>query len=451
MITRRHFLASAPAALAAVTPRSRPNIVFILADDAGYGDFGCYGQKRIATPNIDRMAAEGMRFLQHYAGDSVCAPSRCSLMTGLHTGHTPIRGNKEIKGFGPLAMPPETLTVARVLQRAGYATGMTGRWHLGELASQSQPHQMGFEYFIGPLAGSQGADPNAYFRSHLREGDRPFPLPGNAGGRRVTYDQDVLTSKAEEFIRVRREGPFFLYIPYSLVHTPYMDPAENPYHDRPWPEVERIYAGMTGRLDAYVGRIMAALAEAGLEEDTIVFFSSDNGPEQGSGHAIEFFDSNGPFRGGKRDLYEGGIRIPLIARWPGRIAPGAITSHISAFCDFLPTVAEIAGVQPPPGIDGLSYLPALLGRPQRTHPYLYWELHERKKVQAVRAGHWKAIRFPEENRTELYDLARDPAEQDDLAAKLPERTAWLTRLMKESRTVSAEFPLPDDPAAGGTL
>ncbi len=449
MMTRRGFLASAAAAPAPPRP-SRPNIVFILADDAGYGDFGCYGQKKIATPNIDRMASEGMRFLQHYAGDSVCAPSRCSLMTGLHTGHTPIRGNKEIKGYGPLAVTPETLTVARVLQSAGYATGMTGRWHLGELSSQSQPHQMGFDYFIGALASPKGPDPNAYFRSHLREGDKPVALSGNVDGRRVTYDQDVLTMKAEAYIRARRDNPFFLYVPYSLVHTPYMDPGSNPYAGREWPEVERTYAGMVSRLDGYVGRLLAAVSEAGIENETVVFFSSDNGPEQGGGHLIEFFDSNGPFRGGKRDLYEGGIRIPLIARWPGRITPRATTNHASAFCDFLPTAAEIAGVQPPRGIDGLSYLPTLLGRPQQVHSHLYWELHERKKVQAVRSGHWKAVGFAGEDRIELYDLGRDPAEQQDLAAKHPDKVADLARLMQKSRTVSAEFPLPGDPVVGGT-
>lgn len=446
-MTRRDLLKMPAAGLGSASNAARPpNLVFILADDAGYGDFGCYGQTRIRTPHIDRLAAEGMRFTQHYAGGAVCAPSRCTLMTGLHTGHAPIRGNQEIPGFGPVALPEDMLTVPRLLKRAGYATGMTGRWHLGELSSRSQPHQMGFDYFIGALAGTAGPDPDAYYRARLREGDRDHPLAGNGNGRRALFDQEVLTAKAEEFIRRHRKTPFFLYAPYSLVHAPYMAPDLGAYRDRDWPEVEKTYAAMVTLLDSYVGRIAALLEKLGIMRDTLLLFASDNGPESypASGHRIEFFDSNGPLRGGKRDLYEGGIRIPFIARWPGRIRAGSTSAHPSAFWDFLPTAAELAGVTPPPGLDGISYLPELLGRPRKPHSRLYWESHERRKLQAVRQDRWKLIRFASEDRCELYDLNEDPREERDLSARMPGRVAALRSLMARSRVPSPQFPLPGE-------
>jgi arylsulfatase A-like enzyme len=417
----------------------QPNIVFILADDVGYGDFGCYGQRQIQTPHIDRLARAGMRFTQAYAGSTVCAPSRSTLMTGLHTGHTPVRGNRNGPDGTPYPLPPTTLTVAQLLRQAGYDTAMTGRWHLGELGSQSMPHQMGFDLAFGALARADGVK-GGYYREFLYRNGEPFALAGNRHGARQQYDQDLLAAEAINFINTRRDKPFFLYVPFSLAHEPLDVPDLGAYRDAAWPQHEKIFAAMVTRLDAYVGQIVGALDARGLANDTLVMLASDNGPHQEGGQDPHFFDSNGPLRGIKRDLYEGGLRIPFLARWPGRIKANSVNHHVLAFWDFLPTAAELAGVKPPKETDGISFLPTLLGQPQRRHDFLYWEFEERG-TQAIRQGDWKAVRFIVPDKLELYDLKRDPGEQRDVAAQHPARVAEMRRLMRDAHTPAPAFPL----------
>ncbi|MBN2132335.1 MAG: arylsulfatase, partial [Sedimentisphaerales bacterium] len=393
----------------AVASSIRPNIVFIMADDLGYNDLGCYGQEKIQTPNLDRLAHEGIRFTQAYAGSTVCAPSRCSLMTGMHNGHNRIRDNLPHGVF----LRPDDLTVAEKLKQAGYATGGIGKWGLGNPGSWGIPNYQGFDYWYGHLNQDQA---HYYYPDYLWENDEVVllqkvvienevgKLKGNRGGENVYYTHDLFTEKALDFIQKNRENPFFLYLSYTIPHfsdydkdTPehYIVPSDEPYSDRPWPQIAKNYAAMITRMDADVGSICDRLRDLGLESNTLVIFTSDNGPYLDSGIPVEFFQSNRPFRGGKRDLYEGGIRVPFIARWPGRIPAGKTSDEILAFWDILPTFTELAGLPVPETIDGISMLPALLGQPQtRNHEYLYWDYgHVRETFkQALRIGHWKAVR-----------------------------------------------------------
>ncbi len=468
---RRSFLittagAAATAALAcgsrqAPQPESTsapPNIIYIMADDLGYGDLGCYGQQQISTPNIDRLAAQGIRFTDHYAGSTVCAPSRCCLMTGLHTGHSYIRGNREVKPMGQEPLPEGTVTVAGLLRQAGYATGLCGKWGLGGPGSTGHPNHQGFDYFFGYL-GQRHA--HNYYPEYLFENERKVPLEGNempeprrgdgAGEARVkkTYSSDVIGSKALDFIRQNSDGPFFLYFSPTIPHANNeagdhgMEvPDQGEYSNRHWPEQQKNMAAMVSRLDRDVGRVMDLLNELGIAENTVVFFTSDNGPHAEGGNDPDFFDSNGPLRGIKRDLYEGGIRVPMIARWPGRITPGSVTDHASAFWDFLPTACELAGATRAPGLDGISYLPALSGGAQREHDYLYWEFHEGGGTsQAVRSGRWKGVRKTPSSPLELYDLLGDIGEREDLAAQNSEIAARLEGYLQAARSPSELWPL----------
>lgn len=436
---------------------TRPNIIYVLADDLGYGDLGCYGQKAIQTPNIDRMAAEGMRFSRHYAGSTVCAPSRCCLMTGLHTGHSYVRGNREAKPLGQLPLPEGTVTVAGLLKQAGYATGLTGKWGLGGPDSTGAPNRQGFDYFFGYLCQRHAHN---YYPEFLFENQQRVPLrnkvaePREDGAgvavEKVDYSHDLIAEKALAFIERHRKGPFFLYMAVTIPHANNeagkagMEvPDVGIYADKDWPDPQKGHAAMISRLDRDMGRLLDLLKRLGIDDETLVVFSSDNGPHKEGGADPAFFGSSGPLRGYKRDLYEGGIRVPLIARWPGRIAAGSGCNHISAFWDMLPTFAELAGIEAPDGLDGISMVPSLLGRPdeQRSHDYLYWEFHERGGDQAVRMGDWKAIRLGRANRLELYNLKDDPGESVDIADQCPETVEKAKKLLIESRTESEFWPL----------
>lgn len=425
----------------------RPNIVFILADDLGYGDLGCYGQRQVRTPHLDRLASQGLRFAQCYAGSTVCAPSRCALMTGRHTGHCTVRGNALV----PLRAGE--VTVASLLKNAGYATGLVGKWGLGEPGTPGVPTRQGFDSFYGYL---NQVHAHNYYPDYLWRDEVRVPIAGNVvrGGiaaERVQYAPDLLTREALAFLEKHRQGPFFLYFAAISPHANNergraegngMEvPDDAPYADRPWPQPQKNHAAMITRLDADVGRVLAKLRDLGLEENTIVFFSSDNGPHKEGGADPAFFKSAGPLRGFKRDLTEGGIRVPMIVRWPGVIQPGTVSDQVWAFWDFLPTAADIAGAKAPPGLDGISVVPVLRGRELPARAVLYWEFHERGFHQAVRAGDWKAIRHRPGGPLELYDLKSDVGETTDVAALHPDVVKRLDNELRGARTESTEFPV----------
>jgi arylsulfatase A-like enzyme len=448
VISRRTFLGTAAAAALAGQGQSRPNILFILADDLGYGDLGCYGQPRIHTPNIDALARQGIRFTQAYAGSTVCAPSRCTLMTGRHTGHATVRGNK-----GPeVGLLASELTLPQLLKRAGYETAMYGKWGLGGVSTGSMPNQRGFDDFFGYLSQTHAHN---YYPEHLWQNQDEYLLQANWFNRRKQYAPDLFTDRALKFLDRPRQNPFFLYLPYTLPHADNElgaatgngseVPSDEPYSGESWPAVEKNFAAMVTRLDRDVGRVLACLEERGLARNTLVIFTSDNGPHAEGNHDAKFFSSGGPLRGIKRDLYEGGIRVPMIVRWPDRAAAGSVSDQVLAFWDFLPTFAELTGEPVPPGIDGVSMLPALLGALRgagtREHPPLYWEFHEGGFSQAVRAGDWKFVRNRSSAAVELYDLKADPGERNDLAAAQPEVVRRLSGLMKSLRTDSPDFPV----------
>jgi arylsulfatase A-like enzyme len=417
--------------LAAAT--TKPNIVFILSDDLGYGELGCYGQKLIQTPRIDRMAAEGIRFTDCYAGSTVCAPSRCTLMTGLNTGHCRIRGNATVP------LQPEDTTVAKVLKSAGYATGLIGKWGLGEPGSTGVPNRQGFDYFFGYL---DQVHAHNYYPDYLWRNGQKVPLPNvvehGVASKRVVWSHDLFAAESLEFVEQHKNEPFFLYLAFTIPHANNEGfeagkdgmevPDDEPYSDRAWPRVEKNKAAMITRMDADVGRLLDKIKQLDLDGRTIVFFTSDNGPHHEGGVDPKFFDAAGPLRGGKRDLYEGGIREPMVARWPGHIAPGQTSDFVWAFWDFLPTAAELAGVKPPAGIDGVSVAPVLLAPPGKEapippHEFLYWEFHEGGFQQAVRMGRWKAVRRKLGRPLELYNLASDLGETRNLAGEQPEIVA----------------------------
>lgn len=427
----------------------RPNIIFVLADDLGYGDLGCYGQEQIQTPCLDRMAAEGVRFTQAYAGSTVCAPSRCCLMTGMHTGHAHVRGNDRV----PLR--PEDLTVAEALKQAGYTTGLIGKWGLGEPDTTGIPNRKGFDYFYGYLNQKHAHN---FYPEYLWRNEERVVLEGNLEStehegvsiEREQYAHDLFAQEALDFVGRHRAEPFFLYLAYTIPHANNergralgdgMEvPSHAPYEDRPWPDPQKGHAAMITRMDADVGLLLERLHELGIADNTLVIFSSDNGPHKEGGADPAFFQSSGPLRGYKRDLYEGGIRVPALAWWPAVIAPGRVSDHAWAFWDFLPTAAALAGAPVPDGLDGLSFAPELLGRPQRAHERMYWEFHERGSLQGIRMGDWKAVGYYG-GPLELYDLANDLGEQHDVAADHPKVVAEMERYRKRARTESEHWPL----------
>lgn len=427
----------------------RPNIIFILADDLGYGDVGCYGQEKVPTPNIDRLAAEGIRFTDFYAGSTVCAPSRCCLMTGLHTGHAWIRGNDRV----PLR--PNDVTIARVCKQAGYATGLVGKWGLGEPDTTGIPNRQGFDYFFGYL--NQGHAHNYYPDYLWRNTDRVV-LEGNAGGKRTQYSHDLFTTEAMGFIDKHRVEPFFLYLAYTIPHANNERKKETgdgmevpdygPYASKEgWTNPQKGHAAMIDRMDGDIGRIMRQLANLGIDKNTLVFFASDNGPHKEGGYQPEFFNCSGPLRGIKRDLYEGGIRVPMIARWPGHIQAGTVSHHAGAFWDVLPTLAEVIGAKPPTDLDGLSFAPTLRGKDQKPHDYLYWEFHEGGFAQAVLLGDWKAVR-KNNGPIELYDLKTDLGETKDIAANHADVVARIESILKSARTENEHWPVKKPTSPG---
>lgn len=436
----------------------KTNIIFILADDLGYGDLGCYSQKQIETPNLDNLANQGMRFTQHYAGSTVCAPSRCCLMTGLHTGHALIRGNASVP------LQENSITVAKLLKEAGYRTGLIGKWGLGEAGTTGVPNNQGFDHFFGYL--NQIRAHNFYPEFLWRNGEKVMLENevvvadkgyskgiGTASTNKEDYSHDLFTNEAFTFIDESKDTTFFLYLAYTIPHANnehwLIDehgmevPDYGIYADKEWPEPQKGLAAMISRMDADIGKIRQKLEELGIAENTLILFSSDNGPHAEGMNDPDFFDSNGQLKGIKRDLYEGGIRVPMIAYWPGTIDAGQTTDHISAFWDFLPTACEIAGIEPPENIDGISYLPVLQGKVQPKHDYVYWEFFEQGGKQAVRKDEWKAIRLSMTDDPnapiELYNLQNDISEDNNISDLHPDIVQSMDSIMKSARKESEHF------------
>ena len=424
----------------------KPNIVYIIADDLGYNDLSCYGQKFFKTPNLDQMAAEGLRFTSHYAGSTVCAPSRSCLMTGQDQGHTYIRGNGEYQ------LRPEDVTVAELLKEGGYATGMIGKSCVtGNTQDAQAPHVAGFDYFWGTL--SHVTAHWHYPKSVFTQG-KVEKIPGNNGRTGTSYIQDKYTEKAVEFIENSKDRPFFLVVSYSVPHASLQAPPEavKPFigkfenevaykggHYTKCDHVKATHAAMVTRMDKHVGDIMAKLKELGLEENTMISFTSDNGSHYEGGYKATMLDSNYPLRGGKRDLYEGGIRIPFIVKWPAVVKGGRVSGHPSAFWDFLPTACEAAGLASPGNIQGISYMGTLADKKQKDHPYLYWEFQERGGRVALRKGDWKIVRYDVNRKKkpyELYNLKNDIGETRDLASKHPEKVEELLKILRHARKES---------------
>jgi arylsulfatase A-like enzyme len=423
----------------------RPNIILVVADDLGYGDLGAYGQRRIRTPNLDRMAREGLRFTDAYAPSPVCAPSRASLMTGLHQGHARIRGNTG-RGGRRVPLRPEDVTVAEVLKGAGYRTGVVGKWGLGEPGTTGVPGRQGFEYFYGYLNQTHAHD---YYTDHLWRNDERVTLPGG------TYAHDLLTREALDFVRRAGDGrPFFLYLAYTLPHANneltretgngMQVPSDAPYSREPWSPQQRNYAAMVTRLDADVGELIRLLKEMDIDRETVLFFTSDNGPQgvAEGGYDQSLFDSNGPLRGLKRELYEGGIRVPLLARWPGRVRAGATSARPVTLCDLMPTAARLAGARAPAKLDGVSLHNLLLGGRAPRRDSLYWEFHEGGFAQAVRVGGWKAVRKGAAGAVELYDLRTDIGETRDVSARHPALVRRAEEVMRREHVESEDWPVP---------
>ena len=457
-MNRREFLASAgqasAGAAALALPRvaggqaalRKPNIIFIMADDLGYANLGCCGAEHILTPHIDQLAAEGIRFTDCYAGSAVCAPSRSVLMTGQHAGHTRVRGNASGIGKGRVPLETEDVTVAEVLKQAGYTTGIVGKWGLGEPGTTGVPDKQGFDYWFGYLNQARA---HQYYTDYLWRNEAKVSIKENEGGKQVVYSHDLMTEEALAFVRRSKDKPFFLYLPYTIPHQKLQVPDLGPYKDKAWPEKTKIMPAMVTRMDRDVGRLMALLKELGIDDDTVVFFTSDNGGAftgKFFGGSWGMFKSNGVLRGGKGSLYEGGIRVPMIVRWPGKVKAGTVSDHPWAFWDFLPTAGALAGAQPPDSIDGISMVPAILDQADAPrHELMYWEYRTNRFQQAVRMGDWKAIRFGTKERMRLHNLKSDPTESKDVAKEHPEVVAKIEAHMATARTESYHWPAMEHP------
>lgn len=445
----------------------KPNIIYILADDLGYGDLSSYGQEKFKTPNIDKLASQGMLFTQHYAGSTVCAPSRSALLTGMHTGHTVVRGNKEILPEGQYPIPDATFTLGEQLQSAGYKTGAFGKWGLGFPGSEGDPTNQGFDVFYGYNCQRLGHN---YYPYHLWSNKDSIFFKNNAGNLKGTYAPSLIHDKTLEFIEMNKEKPFFLYVASIIPHAELAAPDENisKYRGKFLPEKKYVgkenepnyvrkgiyesqdephatFAAMVDLLDEQVGEIIDKVDELGLTDNTIIIFTSDNGPHVEGGADPEYFNSNGDLKGYKRDLYEGGIRVPMIVKWPNIVKPGSVSNHVSAFWDVFPTFSEIAGTSSPQNIDGISFLPELQGNldQQKEHEYLYWEFHEDGGRQAVRMGKWKGVKYNVLKNPnapiKLYNLESDKGEEHDLASENPEIVNQINTILLEARTPSDIF------------
>lgn len=427
------------------TETAKPNIIFIMADDLGYGDLGSYGQTVIQTPNLDQMAKEGTRFTHAYAGSTVCAPSRSVLMTGKHTGHTTVRGNFGKYGVvglgggnGRVPLEAEDVTVAEVLKEVGYVTGMTGKWGLGEPGTTGHPNDQGFDEFFGYLNQRRA---HTYYPTFIWRDKMKVEFPENEDGKKGVYTHDLFAEFALDFVTRHHDEPFFLYLPYLIPHSRYEIPDTAPYTDMPWTDDEKVHAAMITRLDRDIGRLFETLVELGIDENTLVFFCSDNGAAQ---RWEGRFDASGNLQGRKRDMYEGGIRTPMIVRWPGKVAAGATDDTAWYFADVLPTLADLTGAITPEDVDGVSVLPTLMGETQDLGDrYLYWEFFENGFQQAIRKGDWKGVRLAVGAPLELYDLSNDEAEANDISAENPAIVAELEELLGNARTPSRNWPVPE--------
>lgn len=427
----------------------RPNIIFVLSDDLAQGDVGAYGQKIIQTPRLDRMGREGTRYTQAYCGTAVCAPSRTSLITGLHSGHAPVRGNWEVPGEGQLPLPASTVTVAQVLKTAGYATAVAGKWGMGMFDTTGSPLKKGFDHQIGYNCQRHA---HSYFPTFLyRDGVR-FDLPGNDGvGVGATFAQDVIQNDVLQWVRAQKDKPFFLFYAITLPHSRHEIDDFGIYADKPWTAPQKAYAAQVTRLDRDIGQLLDLLGELKIDERTLVMLAGDNGSSfEPTSEMGKLFDqaSNG-LRGYKRGLYEGALRQAAFARWPGTIPAGRVSDEPWAFWDFLPTSAELAGAKLPAGFksDGHSLVSFLRGGAAPKRDYFYWELHEQMPTQAVRFGDWKAVRPRHDREIELYDLARDPGEKDNLAASKPELVKRAAAIMMEAHAPDPNWPLTGRAAA----
>lgn len=453
---RRTFLRGAAAGVvvsfcpsclrAAVT--GKPNLIFVLSDDLAQGDLGCYGQKLIQTPNLDRMAAEGTRYMQAYCGTTVCAPSRSSLITGLHTGHCPIRANREIQPEGQMPLPAGTITIAHVLRDAGYATACIGKWGMGMFDTTGSPLKVGFDHFFGYNCQRHA---HSYFPTYLYRDDQRFELPGNDGkGVGKTYAQNLIADETLDWVRKHKDRPFFLFYSVTLPHGRFEIDDVGQYAATDWTPVQKNYAAMVSRLDGDIGRLLDLLKELRIDENTVVFVAGDNGSSFAPTSELgrHFNQAGNGLRGFKRDLYEGGLRQAAIVRWPGQVPAGRVSDEPWAFWDFFPTAVELAGAKVPPAFqpDGLSLVSFLWGGPAPRREYFYWELHEQQTLQAVRFGDWKAVRNGPSSPIELYDLKTDPGETKDLAKVKPDLVAKAEALMKAAHAEDPNWPLRDRPA-----
>lgn len=432
-VTAVAFLWAAPASAA----RDKPNIIYIMLDDAGYGDFGAFGSPHIKTPAFDRLAQEGTRFTDHYSGSAVCAPTRCVLMTGLHTGHARRRDNQakanrdKTDQNGLVFLKDSDVTVAEHLKRAGYATGGIGKWGLGNPGSAGVPEKQGFDYWFGYL---DQVHAHNHYPNEIWDGGKMVSVPDGS------YIPYLAEQKTLDFVRKHKDEPFFLYLAYTPPHGKYVIPAGDPalalYKDQRWPQMVKNYAAMITQVDRTVGKLLDELDKLGIADDTVVFYTSDNGPNK---PFVKPLKSNGPFRGIKRQLYEGGIRAAMVARWPGHIPAGKSSDFIWDMRDFLPTACALAGAKAPRKTDGISVVPALLGQSQKARPHHYWEIHDPFQ-QAVRLGNHKAIRFGTREPIALYDIKADPGETNDIAAKHPQIVAKMKHIMDTSRTETPFWP-----------
>jgi arylsulfatase A-like enzyme len=442
--------------------KSKPNIIYILVDDMGYGDLGCYGQKEIKTPAIDKMAAEGMRFTRHYSGSTVCAPSRCALLTGLHTGNSKIRGNSPV-----VELDETDLTIGTVLKAAGYTTGVIGKWGMGDEGTTGTPGKQGFDYFFGFLNQMRAHN---HYPDYLHRNEVKVPINnqvinssvsyskgfGSASTDKKVFSQDLFANEALEFVEKNSKNPFFLYLAVTIPHANNEHKLANTEHgmevpdygiysSKNWPNAQKGLAAMITYLDKDIARLRAKLFDLGIDKNTIIMFASDNGPHSEGNNDAKFFNSNGGLRGIKRDLYEGGIRVPMIACWPSTIKPAQVSNHISAFWDVMPTLAQLAGMPTPKKTDGVSFLPELLGKKQKKHDDLYWEFNEQGGKQAVLKGNWKLIKLnfftPSTTEVKLYNLETDPTEQNDVSAKYPKILAEMKAILIKEHSESASYPI----------
>lgn len=438
----------------------KPNIIFILADDLGYGDLGCYGQQKIETPHFDKLAEQGLRFTQFYSASTVCAPARASFFTGLHTGHAPVRGNKSFQPEGQAPLSASAVTFTNRLRENGYINAAFGKWGLGFITTSGDPNKQGFDLFYGYNCQSLA---HHYYPDHLWKNHEKILLNENLKDNKI-YSADLIHKEALEFISNSTDAPFFLYLPYTLPHAEVITPHDSTYfyyikkfNEKPdtvkrrydgrflEPYPHAMFASMVARLDRYVGEIVKTVNENGLAENTLIIFTSDNGPHREGGGDPEFFNSNGIYRGIKRDLYEGGIRVPFIAYWPGKIR-GGTTAETGVLWDMFPTFLELAGIENKNNIDGLSLVPTLLQKgKQKQHEYLYWEFHENNGRQAVRYRNWKAVRLEvskiPDPPVELYDLDSDPSETKNIAEKHPEVVQKLKMFFENAHLPNNDWPL----------